>query len=86
MDRARFNRSGGDAPLSLEDVPKEYQAYSEAAARRTGDPEERLKQALEELNALTGLAEVKKAIEGIVYNIKGQRRRGTDSRHRPGTL
>ena len=75
MDLARFNRSGGDAPLSLEDVPEKYQAYSEAAARRTGDPEERLKQALEELNALTGLAAVKEEIEGIVYDIKGQRLR-----------
>ena len=55
MDRARFNRGGGDAPLSLEDVPEEYQAYSEAAARRTGDPDERLELALEKLNALTGL-------------------------------
>ena len=66
--------------LILEDVPEKYQAYSEEAARRTGDPDARLEHALEELNALTGLTTVKRAVEGIVYDIKGQRRRGqTDS-------
>ena len=84
MDRARFNRKGGDAPLSLEDVPEEYQAYSEAAIRRTGDPDERLERALEELNALTGLDKVKEAVQGIVYDIKGQRRRGQAANIVPG--
>ena len=84
MDRARFNRGGGDAPLSLEDVPEEYQAYSEAAARRTGDPDERLELALEKLNALTGLGKVKEAVQGIVYDIKGQRRRGETAGIVPG--
>ena len=84
MDRARFNRRGGDVPLSLEDVPEEYQAYSEAAARRTGDPDERLERALEELNALTGLDKVKEAIQGIVYDIKGQRRRRQEANIVPG--
>lgn len=84
MDRARFNRGGSDAPLSLEDVPEEYQAYSEAAIRRTGDPDERLERALEELNALTGLTEVKKTIRGIVNGIKGKRRRGQTDGIVPG--
>lgn len=84
MDRARFNRGAGDAPLSLEDVPEEYQAYSEAAARRTGDPDERLERSLEELNALTGLTGVKQTIRGIVNGIKGQRRRGRTDGIVPG--
>ena len=84
MDRARFNRGGGDAPLILEDVPEEYQAYSEAAIRRTGDPDERLERALEELNALTGLDKVKEAVRGIVSDIKGVRRRGQEANIAPG--
>ena len=84
MDRARFNRRSGDAPLSLEDVPEEYQTYSKAAVRRTGDPDERLKQALEELKALTGLDKVKEAIEGIVHDIEGQRRRRQEANIVPG--
>ena len=85
MERARFNRGGGDAPLSLKDVPEEYQAYSEAAARRTGPhPDERLDRALEDLNALTGLDKVKEAVQGIVYDIKGQRRRGETAGIVPG--
>ena len=84
MDRARFNREGDDASLSLEDVPGEYQAYSEAAIRRTGDPDERLERALEELEALTGLDKVKEAVRGIVYDIKGQRRRGQEANIAPG--
>ena len=84
MNRARFNREGDDASLSLEDVPGEYQAYSEAAIRRTGDPDERLERALEELNALTGLTGVKQTIRGIVNGIKGGRRRGQTDGIVPG--
>ena len=84
MDQARFIRDGGDAPLSREDVPEEYQKYSEAAARRTGDPDERLEHALEELNALRGLTGVKKTIRGIVNGIKADRRRGQTANIVPG--
>ena len=84
MDRARYSRSGGDAPLSLDAVPEKYQAYSEAAVRHTGDPDARLKHALEELNALTGLTRVKEAVRGIVADIKGQRRRGQEANIVPG--
>ena len=86
MDRARFNRGGSDAPLSLEDVPEEYQAYSEAAIRRTGAPDERLERALEELNALTGLTEVKETIRKIVNEDQRRPTEGANRRHRSGTL
>ena len=84
MDRARFKSRGGDALLSLEDVPEEYQAYSKAAVRREGDPDERMKRALEELNALPGLDKVKEAVRGIVSDIKGARRRGQTADIVPG--
>ena len=84
MDQARVSRNGGYAPLSLDDVPEKYQAYREAAVRRTGDPDERLERALEELNALPGLDEVKKTVRRIVTRIKGQRRRGQEASIVPG--
>ena len=84
MDRSRYSRGSGDAPLSREDVPKKYQAYIEEAARRTGDPDARLEHALKELNALTGLTTVKDAVEGIVADIGGQRRRGQEATIVPG--
>ncbi len=84
MDRARYSQGGGNTLLSLDDVPEEYHAYSEAAARSTGDPDARLEHALEELNALTGLTGVKEAVEGIVNGIKGQRRRGQEETIVPG--
>ena len=84
MDRARFNRGGSDAPLSLKDVPEDYQAYSEAAIRRTGDPDERLEYALKELNALTGLGKVKEAVQKIVDGIKVAQMTGQEAKIVPG--
>ena len=83
MGRVRFKRGSGE-PLRLNDVPEEYRAYSEAAVRWTGDPDARLEHALKELNALTGLVRVKEAVEGIVANIRGQRRRGQEATVVPG--
>ena len=84
MDQARFRRGGGDTPVSLADVPEKYQAYSEAAARWTGDPDARLAHALKELNALTGLATVKDAVQGIVNGIKVARLTGQKANIVPG--
>ena len=85
MDQARFSRGGDEVPLSLEDVPEEYKKYSEAAARLTGNPDERLDHALAELRALPGLTQVKATLQRIVTSIKAQRRRGeADSGIRPG--
>ena len=84
MDRARLRRDGGDTPLSLADVPKEYEEYSEAAARWTGDPDARLEHALKELNALTGLATVKEAVQGIVNGIKVAEMTGQEANIVPG--
>lgn len=83
MGRVRFNRGSGE-PLRLNDVPEEYQAYREAAALWTGDPDARLEHALKELNALTGLAGIKEAAQGIVADIRGQRRRGQGANIVPG--
>ena len=84
MDRARYSHGGSDTPLSLDDVPEKYQEYREAAIRYTGDPDARLEHALAELNALTGLATVKAAVQGIVNGIKVARLTGQKATIVPG--
>ena len=85
MNRTRFQPGMNDTPLSVEHVPEQYKTYIEAAARWTGNPDERLDYALAELHALPGLTKVKALVQGIATGIKAQRLRGeADSGIRPG--
>ena len=70
--------------LTEDDIPENRREYMQQAARRTGSVEERVKYAIESLEALPGLAEVKGAIGRIVNGIKAARLRGETGTINPG--
>ena len=76
MDRARSESGGGERPLDVEDVPEKYRGYLAQATRHGGSEEARIEQALEELDGLVGLAEVKRAVHRIVVGVRASRLRG----------
>ena len=84
MDRARFDRDGVEAPLSVQDIPEKYQRYVAQATQRTGSVDERIEAALEELDAMVGLEGVKRTIRSIVNRIKAARLRGKAADIYPG--
>ena len=84
MSLIKFRSGKTDAPLSVEHVPEQYKTYMEEAARRTGNPDERLGHALAELRALPGLTQVKETLQRIVTSIKFDRLLGEADSSGPG--
>ena len=85
MDRIRTSDGSNQQEMSIEHVPRNYEAYKKTAVERARlSPEERLRNAVKRLDELPGLTAVKETIGKVTNSIRAQIIRGEQNDIVPG--